>query len=405
VPGVIYSNPDPTAPLVAYFSDLVFDPYYMPNGPYFDQAQNIGFTVSSYTNRQFAIVGLDTTNLIINVTDRNLGSWLSPYDSNNAIMGFSYDILNGVPTLTMGFGSVPAMNAGGYVTYSANSLKSLGRSRYLHYTNYIGGVPVISAFDYQKSCNPEYSSFLNTHGVWSTSDLNSASVAGNAVFYTRYDAVFQWQFSVDNYGSFYIDGSLIYTYSGSDPNNFRSVQSGNIALTTGSHTVTWDCGNSGGPGAFGISLTYLSGNCITYDVWSTLDLCNTSWAEITRIPLINDGNRKIYTTLPVLSHTDIYPTPYASYFSGGYGYPGMCTVVNDGFGNLQISVNILSRTSGNPNIDTTLNNVSDLLYYYSGAAGRVANISAPIGINQTLVFDGFNANGTVQTRILLAPTG
>jgi hypothetical protein len=40
----------------------------------------------------------------IPVSTQNLGSWLSPFDANNAIAGFSYDVINGKRYLTIGFG-------------------------------------------------------------------------------------------------------------------------------------------------------------------------------------------------------------------------------------------------------------------------------------------------------------
>jgi hypothetical protein len=139
-----------------------------------------------------------------------------------------------------------------------------------------------------------------------------------------------------------------------------------------------------------------------YDAWSTLNLCLPSWVEVTRIQLINDGTRRGYTLLP-----NIVGATYSKYFKNGLGISGMWTVINDGFGNLQISVNNLSSTSGNTDIDTTLKNVSDLIYYHSKFIGRItaSNIEAPINPGTfTHIFVGFNANGSVATNVALIPS-
>lgn len=394
--GTVAANANPLTPLTATFTKIGFDPSYIVNGVYTNPQ---GFIVQSYSteypkNNGYVQFKLDTSGLIINVTDRNLGSWLSPCDVPNGIMGFSYDKLNGVPTLTMGFGSVPAINSGGYTVYSANSLKSLGRFRYLNYSSYS---------QYQRSSNSSYSTFLNTYGVWNSSGLVTASLVGSNSFFVRYATNFQWQFSVDNFGSFYIDNALIFTHT--NPGNYTSVQSGSISLTAGFHTIRWECSNSGGPGSMGISITYTTGNNAGYDAWSTLDLCSTSWAEITRISLINDGTRRGYVIQPLLSHTDVYTQTYSSYFKDGSGNTGMWTVFNDGFGNIQIYVNNLSNTSGNSDIDTTLQHVTDLMYYYSPIDQRVAasNLAGVFGNNYTYIFVGFYFDGSVVTAQVPVP--
>jgi kumamolisin len=429
-PVTFSSSANPATPITASFT-ATFDPKFIVNGAY-----PYSFQVKSYSTVYPANVGYATANinttLTINVTDKNLGSWLSAQSDGNSVVGFSYDLFNGVPTLSMGFGSVPGLagvvpifggflpiwlGAIGYPIYSGTSnngysLKSLGRPLDQYY-----GVP-LSPWDYEhgnarvgnasdifaRSSNVAYSDFLRTYGIWNT-DINSANMYGGDQFFVRYNSTFTWQFSVDNYGSFYIDDVLIYTHT-NQVNYGVAAQSGSITLTAGFHTVKWNCGNSGGPGSMGISITYTSGNNNGWDVWSSLDVTRLSWYEMTRITLINDGVPRTVTTLPnvnSLGSWDISKTA-SFYFKDGRGQSGMFSVANNGFGTLTITPNNIANQSSDSGLNTSMAHVTtDAMYYYSAVPTRYNNLEAPFGNNQTHLFIGFTSDGTVITGIVPYP--
>lgn len=404
----ISQSTDPKVPITITFI-AKFDPKRIVNGvfPY-------PFQMGSYSTNGAYATAIINTSLTINVTDKNLGSWLSAQSNDNSVVGFSYDLINGVPILTIGYGSTPALNAGGYPIYSGSSnigysLKSLGRpldSFYgfvLYPWSYIFGVADNASDNFQRSSNNAYSDFLRTYGVWNYNRLESANMYGSAQFFVRYNNTFTWQFSVDDIGSFYIDNVLIYTIN--QTNYGTTPQTGSITLTAGMHTVSWNCTNSGGQGSMGISITYTSGNNAGWDVWSSLDVSHLSWSEMTRITLINDGVPRTVTALPNVNTTGVFDGNTAgSYFRNSAGLPGMFSVSNNGFGTLAITPNNLATQSPDSSLNASMAHVTtDSMYYYSTVNTRYNNLEAPFGNNQTHLFIGFNSDGTVITGVVPYP--
>ena len=451
-----------------------------------------------------------TTNLTINVIDKNLGSWLSGQDKNNAVMGFSYDIFSGIPTLTMGFASIPSLSSGGYPTYSNNSIPSLqrpvaiaGSQTFLRYANssygtffntygiktsgdisasffvrYSGnyqwsissviagslkidsvtvatqGVPNPTSYQqgsvyltggnhqiywqgsglsytdqtsvYAVTLNNSWSGFMNTYAVWGGAGVNQTQeVVRNVYIPTSGNYTITAQ--GDNYIAFSIDGSSILSTT-----SYQNSTAVSNYLTAGYHVFSMSVKNTGGPAGFAVLVQNASGNTIWhtrttltattfqtdekqiairlwhidgqnngYTAWSTLNLGydTLSWSEITRIPLINDRAYRSYTQLPVNQKKT-----YSSYFSDPSSRLGMWTVTNDGLGNLTISVNKQAETTSDASITQNLNNVQkDLIYYYSGISDRLSNLESSFGNNQTHIFLGFYANGTVITSTASAP--
>ena len=323
------------------------------------------------TGATSAQVTIDTSQLTVSVTDKNLGTWISGFDANNAIMGFSYDVLNGIPTLTMGFGSQPSdSNAVQYLV--PRSVKTLGRKTY-HFNN---------ARTYAVS----WVAFLNTYGVTAASGISAS-------FFVRYSGTFTWEVAANSNATLVINGQTVFN-SATNP---AVSYTGNVNLTSGYNTVSVN--NATSTHAVGARITYTAGLCAGYDAWSTLDYAVPSWVEITRIPF-TDSIAKSYIALP-----NIYGGTFSKYFKNSSGTEGMVTVDNDGFGKLLITTNPKSSNSGDATIDRTLNNVPDLIYYYSGITDRTvsSNLESAFGNNQTHTFLGFNANGTVITGTASAP--
>jgi hypothetical protein len=92
--------------------------------------------------------------------------------------------------------------------------------------------------------------------------------------------------------------------------------------------------------------------------------------------------------------------PYGAFFEG----QSLFSVTDDGSGNLTVTVNPVSGTWPTSATDQyTVANIKDLPYYYSdyNRYTNLSNGSLPAG--QTYRFDGFLANGTVQTTIVSKP--
>jgi hypothetical protein len=485
------TNYEPYAPVTATIT-VLFNPLGIINGPYTDSFFINALAIQSNIDKEIPV------SFDIQVPDKNIGFWLSAQDKDNAVMGFSYDYFNGVRTLTMGFGSEPALQNGGYPTYSSNSIKSLGRARYTgnklskRSANSSWGTFIntygINAIDtnatvwttlnltgspWLRVTDGAYVAFLNQYGVWNNSrttpyfnhtftfnfavtgyynftgscddygyvyldnvtilNINgykntySASVyitAGNhsvrlygvntggpgsfgltivatdllqsdsKEFFVRYTNACQWTFSATGSGSLTIDGTVVHTQSSGNPSS--SVQ-GNLSLDAGTHLVSWT-----GIGTVAAKITHLGGINQGSDVWCTLDHSyRTSWFEMTRISLVEDGNTVDYARPPnLLSNRG---STYAAYFGDGNQIKAMWTVTHFGDGELRIQINNLYTLSPNDSsVNTTLKNASDVFYYYSGITDRLAQLSAKEG-SYTRYFLGFNADGTVITAQRIAP--
>jgi kumamolisin len=399
--GTVVPNSNPTAPLTANFPSVRFDPSFVPNGVYTDP---YGFMVESYSEEYPANGGyvqfkLDTSELIINSRDTNLGSWISACDNPNAVMGFSYDIFHGAPTLTMGFGMIPDFDTDGYLNaqYALNDLK---RPRI--YTQ-----DFVSAFTLPvRYTAAGYSAHFNSFGI-NTRVGSPLSFLSYQNMFLRYATTLSITVSSDASGSViistdYAATNVVYQSpaTGGD-NRSSSVQYTTSSINAGTYWIKWTGGNY-----VSIRIRYIGGVSDNFDAWTTLDALYTShWAEITRIELINNGTIRNYCQLPnIITHPEITST-YSSYFKNGSGTPGMFSVTNNGFGQLSINVNSVATQSGNSFTNLTINHVSDLLYYYSEISGRqsTTNLEAPFGNKQTHLFIGFNSNGTVITGVVPYP--
>jgi hypothetical protein len=95
----------------------------------------------------------------------------------------------------------------------------------------------------------EYSSLLNTYGIWNTDANTSLNVTKTVVFpYTGYYYV---EASIDNYGAMFINGAKVLEIPG-----FTETTSGIVYLEKGSYPVQITGTNTGGPAAAACRITY-----------------------------------------------------------------------------------------------------------------------------------------------------
>ena len=137
---------------------------------------------------------------------------------------------------------------------------------------------------------------------------------------------------------------------------------------------------------------------------STIDMPYPYWAEVYSFPLIDgtattqlsgekDANEQFkYFVKPIAD--DI---PIGQYF--GYiqspGYGSMFIVNHDGSGNVTVEINNLRESSGDDQLDATLNNLTRAFYYYSGVdnPSRYYQLSGPIQDGTVgYLFRGFSSS-------------
>jgi hypothetical protein len=172
---------------------------------------------------------------------------------------------------------------------------------------------------------------------------------------------------------------------------------------------------------------YASGGSLFADInglgisGAELDPTYPYWANVYRIPLNASGDTtpRIYETKDYLIKQVNEDLEYSSYF-GDYASQGSMFVVHDdGYGNIRVEMNRLRELSDNEDLNSTLQNLSRALYYYSGVdtpsrypdnnGGNLELLPFTPGGEYTIdgtltrMFLGFLQNGSVVTSIVDQP--
>jgi hypothetical protein len=268
--------------------------------------------------------------------------------------------------------------------------------------------------------NIQYTSFLNNYGVWFRSESNlphNIQQTRGYTFNVPSSATYNWTFAADNNGYFAIDGNIIsdrrtfvYTtqgdygieeYTATNTNAYSTNASGTVYLGAGQHTITFGITNQGGPGSFAIDIS----NGSVGSVWNTRFPVRNSipypyWAEVYRIPLI--GAAATYLAGNYTVKDGGYSFGYAYGYLMGNG--NICTVYDDGDGNLSIVFPTTYDPSAGPAHGDTLRANTYIPWYYI----RGNNISRIVQLesgdpSQTRFFLGFDGQGTVLTSVVPTP--
>lgn len=365
----------------------------IPNGVY---TNTINFTLIPSDLNQPPINLTIPVTITVAVVNQTLGTWLSPINESNGVIGMDYSIIGGQRYLTIGFGTNPAAYGYQYIPYAQKLLGYYG-------TNLAGS----SNNTYYQSGQGAYSTFLQTYGVWFANNRLVGTYSDSFIF-QAIAGTYTWEFACDDNGSFSIDGSLI---SSVGNNNYSSSVSGSVYLSAGVHTLSWTVNNERSLGSVGIRITNPSTNT---DIWSTLAMTynyvNNSygpWSEVYRIPITGPGTYYSNTQYQVYTQLAAGQSQtYGSYFGFQSAINSMFTITADSSNNLSIKLNGLRAIDAvNTDVNTTLNEVQYLFYYYSTADERLNNLAQPVNSNQTQYFTGFNSAGVVQTILLLYPSG
>jgi hypothetical protein len=383
---------DPAGPRVT------FTPGLLSNGVY---STTLSVTVNSITKTANVSVTLAAP------TTQNLGTWISAQAEFNSVIGMSYDLISGVRYLTLGIG----MNADGVGDLSADGggyalTSNLGASSDEKYTF---GVAL-----YKAPSDGAYTTFLNNYGVWfrpssyTSSSLINVQIERSYKFTVATAGNYDWEFGVDDSGYFDIDGAIC--GDAREIALYTTTQTGTIYLAAGEHTVTLRAINYNGPGSVGIRIR----NSTTLEeVWSTLTPVRSAspypyWSEVYRIPLTNGATTYYSYEYCVKDYSIVDGTRYGDHFgtAGTNETRSIFTVVDDGVGNLSISINTLTNPTGVSYNDTTMINLGYAVYYYENlpAVNRYTQLGSPLGDgSQTEQFLGFNADGTVRTSLVTYP--
>lgn len=375
----------------------------------------------------------------VNIPNRHLGKWLSAKARDNAVMGASYDIINGVRTLTLGFGmghdGGPQCQDGG-TTYASADALGINGDPYPFL-----GIPLF------ESTSPNYCSFLQTYGSWisvkgagrkSTFDLSynfTVPVAGT--YYAEFGSV--------GTSSLYINGNqysswankdtttkvsfplnagnnvvrLLITSSGGVDSKDKYTKITRTQYEDGSTSDTKEVipANKGIPwyGSVGVNITDSNGN----SWWDTRRPRRTAyayWAEVYRIPLTQ--GKHLYKSGDYLVKTNDFALgkTYGSY-CGNDDYVGsMFLVGDDGKGNVGVSMNPwpAKENPGEFSLVLTLAYSVGLPFYYSLIAdnpkwetgekvSRYTQLEAPFQRDKTRFFVGFKQSGAVDTLVKAYP--
>lgn len=371
-----------------------------------------------------------TENLTISVLelrDVNLVKWVSGFEQTNAVMGISYDRIDGKLHLTVGVGSggdgAPTLEnasySGAYI--NVDNLGISGDDKW----GILG-----NQYPLYRITDGRWGSFMNTYGVWPTNPTREVDATSyplntwiilNYKFTAQAVGTYSIEFSVDNYGYIAINNSRIIdvTYnlwSTSTTGNFAVTSIGEQTITLGVYNVA---GRNNNPGGIAAVIRDTANNI----VWTTLDPVRSSppylyWDEVYRIPIDTMSSRtyQLSNYLVKSSNNPVVPN-YGRYF----GTPGtasagsIITIDSDGFGNLSFTWNpigteplfgsgVLFGLFSNSffgvggKYRSTVYNILSLPYYYNYLSSRIVNIG-PAG-SQTDKLIGMTLSGVRTTRVI-----
>ena len=300
-------------------------------------------------------------------TNQHLGSWTSPSTYYGGQMAMSYDIIGGLKTLTI----------------------------------YAGA-------KYKPNNDGAWSPFLKSYGIWFGPYGSGAyqTWTDSTTFNVATTGTYTWQFSVDNIGTFSIDGVVVgnQTWGG----GYSTFLTGSTSLTAGSHTVSWNVYNGNGPGAFGLKISSASDVVFSTRAEDQVNGLYKEnhrwyWHDVYRIPFSSTGTY----------YTKNYYNGIQSYFDGiktfgqhfgAIGSPNensICTVYYDS-GIANVVLNTVGSLTGDYNKNTQLNDCSFAFNYYDEVSNRADQLDpGPVNGNQTRLFQGFDASGNTLTGLTL----
>jgi hypothetical protein len=365
----------------------------------------------------------------VNIPNRHLGKWLSAKARDNAVMGASYDIINGVRTLTLGFGmghdGGPQCQDGG-TRYASADVLGISGDPYSFL-----GIPLFA------SSSPNYCSFLQTYGSWIS--VNGAGRKSTFDLYYNFTVpvagTYYAEFGSVGTSALFINGTQYSTWSNKDTTTRVSfpLNAGNnvvrLLITSsggvdskdkytkitrtqdqdGNVTETKELipANKGIPwyGSVGVNITDSNGN----SWWDTRRPRRTAyayWAEVYRIPLTQ--GKHLYKSRDYLVKTNDFALgrTYGSWCGEDELAGCMFAVEDDGRGNIVMSMVPwpAKESTGELSLSLTLIYAVGLPFYYNliqdsakwetgEKLGRYNQLEGPFQKDRTRFFLGFKSSG------------
>lgn len=381
-----------------------------------------------------------------------LGTWLSAKGPDNSVVGVSYDIINDVRYVTLGFGmggdgskwvkDNPGFPVAQNLQYNGDDKYDQGPILYeasstvAHWNSFLkppslGGY---GAWIRPTFYNPTYCSL--SFGTPSPMSIGPEGAAITRTYKFNCSAgLYNWEFGCDNYGSFGIN-SQTNLASG----NFITYStSGSIYLNDGENTVTFTV-VAGSNAAVAIRIS----NAATgEDAWSTKAPIRAGqpfvcWDEVYRIPLTGSAQSYNVADYCIKDPSAYFGKRWGSMYETGC----MFLVKDDGLGNIDIGMRPLltknwwdweytnyyiyySTSYIGPDITTMFTpfafyyNIGNITYaeghYQWNAGGENAIgywtwVSDPVTIPRlnnltpnNMLFLGFDRDGTVRTALVSPP--
>jgi hypothetical protein len=380
---------------------LVFDPTLLVDGTY---VCTVSVTITgSPTNLPVTRTATVTVIRAIGET-RNIGSWVSALAEFDAVVGMSYDYIAGQKYLTIGLGM--GADGAGDLSGDGRGFVNVGNLNYQADNGYSRGPALFAPY----TIAPEWSEFLQTYGSWFSQNYSGPFDTGLERTYSiniPATGYYTWEFAVDNIGYFDIDGSRIGDLTQGLPSNYTTSQQGTLYLTAGTHSLTIYALNEGGPGAIAVQF---KDQTTLQEIWSTLTPVRSGnsspyiyWSEAYRIPLTEiSGPKTFYCYNHIVKNVgNADGSAWGEWFgSGGLETRSIFTVQDDGFGNLNVSINPLRLHQGDYGTSVTLNNLRYSLFYHSTIGNRYTQLESPFNESQTRMFTGFDKFGNVTTIVV-----
>ena len=227
-------------------------------------------------------------NLLINVTDRHLGYWIGPAADPNSIMGFSYDVFNGVRRLTMAFGTVPSV-ASTYPLYITGIEHSLRRPDGYNNTLHNSVDDKTAGRAYEKFAASGNSTFFNSFGI-----KGKNSVVDN--IFIRNTGTYNTTISTAEPGTLYLDNNVLTEITSPNPTGSSVIVR---TIAAGWHTIQWigqDLPVSiDNPNLYSVTLNYAWSSFMNkYAVWTNPSNTAVITVNVTRtVNIPTDGNYRI----------------------------------------------------------------------------------------------------------------
>ena len=411
---------------------IMFTPSFVNNTGTYSTDVTVAVTATDLDGD--VVTKVNTATLAVNLTnlaDGNLATWLSGFETNNAVLGMSYDRIGGKLYLTVGLGSgadgAPTLDNNNYLPTYVNA-SNLGIAGDQGWGQLGYGTPQYKIND------AGWGAFMNTYAVWphnppyanNISSPPNVSLTNSYRFRVSSGGTYTVEFAVDDWGYVSIRDPLNdqqvavidLTVSNPDSNWKSSALTSFVVPELGigetkDYIVTVNVRNSsstrGNPGGVAAAVR----NPANTVVWSTLDTVRPAppylyWPEVYRIPI----EPNVVQTYQLANHLVKNFYPVGNMASGFYTYsryfgtPGtasagsLITVDSDGKGNLSFSWNPQSSSTGDLNTDTTLANFAWLPFYYSEYSTRKRNVDSSTGAN-TRKLVGMSLQGA---RTISVPT-